>query len=52
MLTYTPTQTARDNAAKPGASVAVKSDTLTVSFTDGHGGTGTITVNVAVSPPR
>ncbi|MGK2854264.1 MAG: Ig-like domain-containing protein, partial [Microbacteriaceae bacterium] len=49
-LTYTPTQTARDNAAKPGATAATRSDTLTVSYTDGHGGTGMLTVKVAIAP--
>lgn len=49
-LTYTPTQAARDNAAKPGATSATKSDTLTVTFTDEHGGTGTVSVKVAVAP--
>ncbi|MBI3226837.1 MAG: hypothetical protein HYZ39_17465, partial [Mycolicibacterium cosmeticum] len=50
VLTYAPTQLARDNAAKSGASAAVKADTLTVSYTDAHGATGTVSVKVAVSP--
>jgi len=49
-FTYTPTTAARQNAGKTGATAADKSDTFTVTVTDGYGGTTTTAVSVAVSP--
>jgi len=49
-FTYTPTTAARQNAGKTGATAADKSDTFTVTVTDGYGGTTTAAVSVAVSP--
>lgn len=49
-FTYTPSATARQNAAKAGATSTDKSDTFTVSVTDGYGGSVVVPVSVAVSP--
>lgn len=49
-FTYTPTNVARANAAKIGATAAEKADDFTVTITDGHGGTTTIVVTVEISP--
>ncbi|MBJ7400611.1 Ig-like domain-containing protein, partial [Mycolicibacterium sp.] len=47
---YTPTVTARNNAAAVGATAADLQDSFTVTVSDGHGGTATAAVTVAVSP--
>ena len=49
-FTYTPTTIARQNAAAPGAVPADLRDSFTVTVVDGHGGTATADVTVAVSP--
>ena len=48
--TYTPTYAARHNAAADGASATVKTDTVTITVSDGHGGTDTRTVSVDLTP--
>jgi VCBS repeat-containing protein len=50
VFTYTPTVAARQNAAKVGATDADKSDTFTVTVSDGQGGSTTALVTVAVAP--
>ena len=49
-FTYTPTVAAQHAAAVPGASASVTSETFTVTVTDGHGGTVSKAVTVAISP--
>ena len=49
-FTYTPTATARKNAASPVATSADKTDTFTVSVTDKYGSATAIAVNVPVTP--
>lgn len=49
-FTYVPTAAARRAAASPGATAAVKSDTFSVVVNDGHGGTVTKTLKVAIAP--
>ncbi|QYL20729.1 Ig-like domain-containing protein [Mycolicibacterium diernhoferi] len=49
-FTYTPTAAARHSAAMDGASAAEKSDTVTVTVSDGHGGVLTKTVDVPIAP--
>lgn len=49
-FTYTPTAAARHAAAKIGAGNDITTDTFTVSVADGHGGTDTYTVRVAIDP--
>jgi len=49
-FTYTPTAPARHAAAKIGAATAAKTDTFTVTVTDGYGGTVPVAVSVAISP--
>jgi len=49
-FTYMPTVAARENAAKAGATAADKSDTFTVTVTDGYGGSTTVAVPVSISP--
>ena len=49
-FTYTPTDVARQNAAAPGATDAVKSDSFTVVVADGRGGTANVDVRVPVLP--
>lgn len=49
---YTPTGTARINAAAPGATSADKNFTFTVTADDGHGGTTPVTVTAAISPNK
>lgn len=51
-FTYTPTVAARENAAKAGASAADKVDTVTVTVTDGKGGSATSAVTVPVMALR
>ncbi len=47
-FTYTPSATARTNAAAPGATDADKADSFTVTVNDGHGGTAYVPVSVVV----
>ncbi|MDA2892639.1 hypothetical protein PDG61_17090 [Mycolicibacterium sp. BiH015] len=49
-LVYVPTAAAREAAAAAGAPSAAKSDTFTVTVTDGHGGIANKTVTVRISP--
>lgn len=49
-FTYTPTNTARANAARLGATAADKSDSFTVTITDSHGGIAAVVVAVEVAP--
>ena len=49
-FTYTPTAIARNTAAGSSATVADKTDSFTVTVTDGYGGSTSIPVSVAVSP--
>jgi len=49
-FTYTPTVAARESAAKTGATAADKSDSFTVTITDGNGGKVDVAVVVPVSP--
>ncbi len=49
-FTYTPTVAARQDAGKPTATAADKSDSFTVTVTDGYGGSRAVAVKVAVSP--
>ena len=49
-FTYTPTVAARNTAAAPGATPADRADGFTVTVTDGHGGTATAAITVAISP--
>jgi VCBS repeat-containing protein len=48
-FTYTPTNTARHNAASDTASVADKTDSFTATVGDGHGGTTRVTVSVPIT---
>jgi len=47
---YTPTVAARQNAAQVGAPAADKSDSFTVTISDGQGGSTTAVVTVAILP--
>lgn len=49
-FTYTPTDAARIKANAANATAADKADAFTVTVSDGHTGTTTFTVNVAVDP--
>ena len=49
-FTYTPSNSARQGAAAPGATDADKTDAFTVTVTDGHGGSVAIPVSVTVAP--
>jgi len=49
-FTYTPTATARNNAANVSATTADKTDTFNVTVIDGKGGSATVLVGVVVSP--
>ncbi len=49
-FTYTPTAAARHAAAIPGGPAAGKSDSFTVTVTDGYGGALAVPVNVTISP--
>lgn len=49
-FTYTPTQAARLAAGAKNAPSAVKTDSFTVTMTDGHGGTVTVPVSVKIAP--
>ena len=50
VFTYTPTETARQNAARYGSTAADKIDTVTVTVSDGHGGITPIEVAVQILP--
>ncbi|ORV88745.1 hypothetical protein AWC12_12730 [Mycolicibacterium iranicum] len=45
---YTPTAAARQNAQAPGATAADRADSFVVTVDDGHGGTATLPVTVAI----
>ena len=49
-FTYTPNSTARHAASATGASPSVTTDTFNLTVSDGHGGTSTVPVTVAISP--
>ncbi len=49
-FTFTPTAAARQAAAAPDAPEAARFETLTFTVDDGHGGTTTTTVRIAISP--
>jgi YVTN family beta-propeller protein/VCBS repeat-containing protein len=49
-FTYTPTSIARHGAAKNGATTAEKTDTFSVTVTDGYGGSVAVPVKVTISP--
>ncbi len=49
-ISYTPTAAARHAAAKLTAAQADKSDTFTVTVTDGHGGSAGAPVTVTIAP--
>jgi VCBS repeat-containing protein len=49
-FTYTPTDAARQAAAKPGATTATKTDKVTVTVSDGYGGTATLTLSMSIAP--
>ena len=49
-FTYAPTVSARENAAKVGATDADKADSFVVTVTDGRGGSTDVSVAVVISP--
>ena len=49
-FSYTPSAAARQAAAAPGATLADRQDSFTVAVADGHGGSVSTSVTVAVSP--
>lgn len=49
-FTYTPNSTARHAASASGAGDADKSDIFTVTVSDGHGGTASVPITVAIGP--
>lgn len=49
-ITYRPNETARRIAASVYSTPASRSDTFGVTVTDGHGGSATVTVSVAIAP--
>lgn len=49
-FSYTPTAQARHAAARDGATDADTTDTFTVTFTDGHGGSVEVPVSVSIIP--
>ncbi len=49
-FTYTPNAAARNAAANPNATAAEKTDTFTVTFTDGRGGATNLPIAVTISP--
>jgi YVTN family beta-propeller protein/VCBS repeat-containing protein len=49
-FTYTPTLEARQAAAVPGAPASTKIDAVTVTVSDGYGGTTTVALNLQVVP--
>lgn len=49
-FTYTPTSAAWAAASAPKASKATKTDSFTVTVSDGHGGTDTVKVKVDIAP--
>ena len=48
--TYTPTAAARHSAAATSATAAQRSDTVTITVSDGRGGTDSQTINVDLTP--
>jgi VCBS repeat-containing protein len=50
VFTYTPTATARHDAAKSGGSTSVKTDKVTVTVTDSNGAATSKAVTVTISP--
>lgn len=49
-FSYTPSVTARQNAAASGATAADRQDAFTVAVSDGRGGTAAVVVTVPVTP--
>ncbi len=49
-FTYAPTEAARQAASAPKASSSTKTDSFTVTISDGHGGTDQVTVKVTIVP--
>ncbi len=49
-FTYTPTAAARQAASAPGAKNSAKTDTVTFTVNDGHGGTVTLKLKVDIAP--
>ena len=49
-FTYTPTDAARVAAVLPNANAAAKSDTFTVTVSDGYGGKASAAVSVTIAP--
>lgn len=49
-FTYTPTDAARQNASAPTATSADKSDSFMATISDGHGGSTSVSVVVAIGP--
>ncbi|MCV7280488.1 tandem-95 repeat protein [Mycolicibacterium flavescens] len=49
-FTFTPTDAARRAASAPRATAAAKTETVTVTVADGHGGTATYKLNLAITP--
>lgn len=49
-FTYTPTATARHNAAWLGATAGDRADSFTVTVDDGHGGTAAAPLSVSIAP--
>ncbi|HEY7050805.1 MAG TPA: DUF5711 family protein, partial [Mycobacterium sp.] len=49
-FTYTPTHAARQAASAPRASRSAQSDSFRATIDDGHGGTTTVTVKIAITP--
>jgi YVTN family beta-propeller protein/VCBS repeat-containing protein len=48
-FTYTPTEAARLAAAAPNATAATKTDAVTITVSDGYGGTTSVTVSLPVT---
>ena len=49
-FTYTPTDAARQAASAPNAGTSAKQESVTVTVNDGHGGTATYTLALAITP--
>lgn len=49
-FTYTPTTAARDAASAPDATAASKVEALTITVSDGYGGTATFTLSAPIAP--
>ncbi|WP_237569985.1 Ig-like domain-containing protein [Mycolicibacterium lacusdiani] len=48
-FTYTPSTAARDAASAPGATAAAKVEALTITVSDGYGGTATFTLSAPIT---